>query len=307
MIRFLLGRTLELILTLLVIITITFFMLKTLPGSPFDGEVAVSEQVRAQLEKHYGLDQSVFAQYLIYLKNLSRGQFGSSYDFLGEPISSILIETIPVSLALGGMALVLSVSLGVLMGLLCLRYRWSWTDRFIMFLASSGMALPNFLLAPLLVLFFSFYLDLLPTALWEGPEYYILPVLALSIRPAAILARLIRASGLDSVQQDFVVMAMAKGVPSWKVYFKHVLPHSLIPALGVLGQIIAGLLSGSFVIEMVFAIPGAGNHLIQGVANRDYPMVMVMVIFYTFLLTISHWLIDTFMYWLDPRTRKKSC
>ena len=300
---FFLKRTIEMFATMLLVSSITFFLLKSLPGGPFDDEMAIDPEVQNRLRQFYGLDQPVSTQYLLYLKNMIRGDFGSSFQFPDESVSAILASSFPTSFSLGAMSLVLSLFVGLLVGITCVAWRGSWVDRGLMFLAGSGIALPSFVVAPLFVLIFAIHLGWLPPALWEGPSYWILPVATLALRPVSILARLVRSSGLDIVDEDFIAAIRSRGASEYRVFLKHVLKNSLVPVLGIVGPIAAGVLSGSFVIEFIFAIPGAGHHLVESVLARDYPLVMAMVMVYTLILTIAHWSADVCLHWVDPRVR----
>ena len=301
MFQFFLKRTFESLATLIAVASATFFLLHSLPGGPFDDEISLSPEVRAIFDTQYGLSDSVGLQYVRYLSNVARGNLGFSYQFPDESVISIVADSVPVSVRLGALALFLSLLFGVVIGILATFFDRTWIGFLLMWLAGSGIALPSFLVAPVFILIFSVYLGWLPPALWEGPEYWVLPVFVLLIRPVSIIARLVRVSALDVVSKDYTVAIRARGASEFRIFFIHVLKNSLLPVLGVLGQIAAGVLSGSFVVEMIFAIPGAGRHLIEGVLARDYPLVMAMVILYTLILTLAHLFIDLSIYWVDPR------
>jgi oligopeptide transport system permease protein len=295
------ARLLQTLITLLVLVTATFWLLHVLPGGPFDTDTALAPEVKAKLEQRYHLDQPILKQYLIYMKSLGSGDFGSSLTYIDENVSDIIAGTLPVTIKLGFFALIFSYAAGIAGGLLAARFHRRWLENAIMFFAVGGVSMPSFLLAPLLILVFSFWLDWFPPALWEGPQYYILPVLTLSFRHAAMIARMVRASALDVIQSDFVRTAEAKGLPQWKVLWKHVLKNSLIPLLGISGTIVASILSGSFIVEVLFAIPGLGRHLVESVFNRDYPLILSLTLLYGVILCLTTLVLDLLSMAVDPR------
>lgn len=302
-------RLLEAFLVTWVIATLTFVMLRFLPGGPFDAEKALPPEIKANIEAKYGLNRPVLEQYGDYLLKLVRGDLGESYKYLGRSVSEIISETLPVSFQLGFYSMLLAFAIGIPLGVFAASRHNSWLDSGSMLFAISGVALPSFMVGPLLVLFFSFGVPfsqlhgLLPPALWESSIYYILPVLTLGLRPAAIIARMTRSSVLDVIQADFVRTAKAKGVARQVVLYKHVLKNSLIPVLTIAGPLLAGVLSGSFVIEIIFAIPGMGKHLVQSVTNRDYPLIMGLTLVYSVMLILSNLVVDLLYTVVDPRIK----
>lgn len=306
---FLFKRVLEAITTLFVIATLTFLLLRILPGGPFDSEKALPEEIKASIEARYGLDKPVFQQYVDYLTGLVQGDWGESYKYLGRSVTDIILETLPVSAELGIYSLLLALVIGIPLGVIAAAKHNSFFDTAAMLVAISGVALPSFVVGPILVMFFSFGIPFaflhgsLPPALWDGWEYMILPVLTLGIRPAAIYARMTRGTVLEAIKQDYVRTARAKGVSERVVLFRHVLRNSLIPVLTITGPLVAGLLSGSFIIEVIFAIPGIGKHLVSSVSNRDYPLVLGLTLLYSSLLVISNLIVDIFYSIVDPRIR----
>lgn len=303
------ARLGEAAFTVFAIATLTFLLLRFLPGGPFDEERALAPQVRANIEAKYGLNQPVASQYWNYLKGLAQGDLGSSYKYEGRPVSEMIAQTLPASFQLGIYSLLLAFAVGAPLGVVAAAKRNTKWDSGAMLLAVSGVALPSFMVGPLLVQFFSFgvpfesFKGLLPPALWDGPEYYILPVLTLGLRPAAIIARLVRSSMLETIESDFVRTARAKGVAESVVLYKHVLKNSLIPVLSVAGPLAAGVLSGSFIIELVFAVPGIGKHLVQSVTNRDYPLILGVTLVYAVMLAISNLIVDVLYTVADPRIK----
>lgn len=302
-------RLLEAGFVIWVIATLTFLLLRFLPGGPFDAEKALPPDVKANIEAKYGLDKPILTQYTNYLVQLTKGDLGESYKYIGRPISSMIAETLPVSFQLGFYSMVLAFFLGIPIGVLAASKHNSWLDNFLMIGAISGVALPSFIIGPLLIMFFSFgipftsFHGLLPPALWESPVYYILPVITLGVRPAAVIARMTRSSMLDVIQADFVRTARAKGVAQQVVLYKHVLKNSLIPVLTISGPLIAGVLSGSFVIEIVFGIPGMGKHLVQSVTNRDYPLILGLTLVFSAMLIVANLIVDLLYTVVDPRIK----
>lgn len=302
-------RLLEAIVTLWVIATFTFLLLRFLPGGPFDQEKALPPEVKANIEAKYGLNDPLPKQYVDYIFGLARGDLGQSFKYVGRSVTEIISETFPASFQLGFYAMFVAFMIGIPLGIFAASQHNKVGDTAAMLLAISGVALPSFMVGPLLVLIFSFgvpfeaFRGLLPPALWEGPIFYILPVVTLGIRPSAIIARLTRSSVLEVIQSDFVRTAKAKGLPRKLVLFKHVLRNSLIPVLSYAGPMVAGLLSGSFVIEVIFAIPGMAKHLVQSVTNRDYPLILGVTFVYAALLVLANLITDILYTFVDPRIK----
>jgi oligopeptide transport system permease protein len=302
-------RLLEAAFVIFTIITITFLLLRFLPGGPFDEEKALPPEIKQMIEAKYGLNKPVLEQYANYLSAVAHLDLGESYKYIGQPVSEIISETLPVSFQLGFYSLLLAYLIGLPLGVFAASRHNTFADSGLMMLAISGVALPSFIVGPLLVMVFSFGVPfaslehLLPPALWESPIYYILPVLTLGIRPAAIIARMVRSSMLDVIQADFVRTAKAKGVAEHVVLYKHVLKNSLIPVLTISGPLIAGVLSGSFIVEIVFGIPGMGKHLVQSVTNRDYPLILGMTLVFSAMLVLANLLVDLLYTVVDPRIK----
>ncbi len=296
-------RLSESLAVILIIATITFVLLRFLPGGPFDSEKALPPEVKANIEAKYNLNDPLIVQYSNYILGLAQGNLGESYKYIGRTVADIMAAALPVSIQLGTYALFLAFLIGIPLGVFAAANHNTWKDSTMMITAMSGVALPSFLVGPILILIFSSKLDLLPPAMWEGPIYYVLPVVTLGIRPAAIIARLTRSSVLDVIHSDYIRTARAKGLNMQVVLFKHVLRNSLIPVLTVSGPLIANLLSGSFIIEMIFAVPGMGRHFIQSVTNRDYPLIMGATVVYASLLVLANLLVDILYAVVDPRIR----
>ena len=296
-------RLLETVFVVWVIASLTFLLLRVLPGGPFDSEKALPPEVMANLAREYHLDQTIPQQYLSYMTDLVHGDLGQSYKYVGRNITSIIAESLPNSVQLGLYALLISYIIGIPMGVLAGWKQGTALDFSAMFLAISGVSLPSFLMAPIFILIFCFCLDWLPVALWDGPASYILPMVVLGIRPAAQIARLTRASVLEVIHSDYIRTARAKGLDARTILFKHVLRNSLIPVLSVSGPLAASILVGSFVIEQIFAIPGIAKHLIVSVTNRDYPLILGTTLLFSVMLVIANLVTDLLMAMIDPRVK----
>lgn len=300
---YILKRVVEAVGVMFIIATITFMLLRVLPGGPFDEEKALPKEVKENIERKYHFDKPLLYQYTAYLSGLVVGDFGESYKYIGRNISEIVLETLPVSIQLGVYCLVLAFLIGIPAGVFAASRHNTWADSMTMMSAISGVALPTFLVAPILILFFSLYLRWLPPALWEGPAYYILPVIVLGVRPAAVIARLTRASVLEVIRSDYIRTARAKGLSETTILYKHVLKNSLIPVLTFSGPLAAGIITGSFVVEVIFAIPGMGKHLVSSVINRDYPLILGTTLVFSVILVIANLIVDLLYAYFDPRIK----
>lgn len=302
-------RLIEAAVVTFVIATLTFLLLRFLPGGPFDAEKALPPEIKANIEAHYGLDQPISTQYFSYIGGLLKGDLGESYKYIGRPVSQIIGETLPISFQLGFYSLLLAFAIGVPIGVFAASKHNSWADNAVMILAISGVALPSFIVGPVLVMIFCFGVPFaslkgfLPPALWEAPDHYLLPVVTLGLRPAAIIARMTRSSMLDVISSDFVRTARAKGLGEFWILYKHVLRNSLIPVLSLSGPLVAGVLSGSFVVEIIFGIPGMGKHLVQSVTNRDYPLILGITLIFSVMLVLANLIVDLLYTAVDPRIK----
>ncbi len=303
MIRYALWRVLQGIPVLLIVASITFALLRFLPGGPFEREKALPPEILRNIEARYHLDEPLGRQYLRYLADLARGDLGPSYKYVGRDVSQILGEALPVSLLLGAVAFVLACVFGVAMGLLAAVWRGSAADRGIMLLALFGVSMPSFVLAAVLVLGVGLGLGWLPAALWEGPLYAVLPAITLAALPTAYVAQLTRTSVIEVIDLDHVRTARAKGLSEMRVRLRHVLRNALLAVVTYFGPLLAVLLTGSFVVEQIFAIPGIGRFFVTAVTNRDYPLVMGVTLLYAVLVVTANLAVDLLYGWLDPRIR----
>ncbi len=300
---FVVKRLFETVFVVWVIASMTFLLLRILPGGPFDTEKALPAEILANLETKYHLSDPLYKQYLNYMNDLAHGDLGQSYKYVGRDITSIIVETLPNSIQLGVYALLISYLLGIPTGVIAGWKQGSWLDFSAMFLAISGVSLPSFLMAPIFIMTFAFGLGWFEPALWEGPGYYVLPMVILGIRPAAVIARLTRASVLEVIHSDYIRTAKAKGLDSRTILFKHVLRNSLIPVLSLSGPLAAAILTGSFVIEQIFAIPGIAKHLVLSVSNRDYPLILGTTLLFSVMLVLANLATDLLMAVVDPRVK----
>jgi oligopeptide transport system permease protein len=303
MTRFVLKRLVEFIPVLFCVATATFFLIRLTPGGPFESEKAGSEQALKQLRAHYQLDAPLGAQYLSYLGGLLRGDLGPSMKRPNRTVSEWIALRFPVSLELGLYALIVAIAIGFAAGLVAARHPNTATDHVPMGLAMAGICIPSFVLGPVLVLVFSLWLAWFPVAGWERPADKILPAITLGAAYAAYVARLTRGGMLEVLSQDFVRTARAKGASESRVVLRHALWGGIQPVVAFLGPAAAGLLSGSFVVEMIFQVPGLGREFVQAAFNRDYTMIMGTTLFFAVLILLFNLLVDVALAWLDPRIR----
>lgn len=302
--RFIAFRTLQAIPVILTVITVTFFLVRVAPGGPFSSEKAVSPQVEAALERQYRLDLPMYQQYFTYLADLAQGDMGPSFNFPGQRVDELILQGLPITAELGLYAMLVAVVIGVLAGVIAALKPNSIQDYIPMSLAMVGICMPTFLLGPLLVLVFGIWFDWLPVSGWGGsPGDKILPSITLGAMYAAYIARLSRSGMLEVLSQDYMRTARAKGLPGHVVVIKHALRGGLLPVISYLGPAFAGLLSGSFVVETIFQIPGLGRFYVQAAFNRDYTMILGTTTFLATLIVLFNLLSDFLAAWLNPRLR----
>ena len=303
MIRFILHRLLGTVPVLLIIVTVTFFMTRLAPGNPFSGERNLPPEIQQALDAHYGFDKPLFTQYLVYLGHLARGDLGPSTKYEGYTVNEIIATAFPVSLELGCYALAIALTLGLVAGILAAWRRNTATDYAAMGFAMAGICVPTFVMGPLLVLLFGLTLGWFNASGWDTPRDRVLPALTLGLYYAAYVARLARGGMLEMLSQDFIRTARAKGAGGARILFRHALKGGLLPVVSFLGPAAAGLISGSFVMETIFQIPGLGKHFITSAFNRDYTMVLGTVFFYATLIILLNLLVDIVQVWLNPKLR----
>ena len=299
MLKYTIKRVLLAIVTVFIISAVTFFAMNAIPGGPFSKEKAPDPAVQAALEARFNLDKPVGQQYLIYLRNLAHGDFGISLK-TGRDISQIIREKFSVSAKLGGMAAACAIVLGLVLGSTAALCRNRWPDRLIIFLTTLFVSVPSFILATILLLVFALQLKWVGVFSTDNPNY-ILPVISLMLYPMSYITRLTKSSMLDVLGQDYIRTARAKGVREGFVIFKHALRNALIPVVTYVGPMIAGILTGSMVIETVFTIGGLGTEFVRSINNQDYPMIMATTIFLAVLMVIATLISDLVYKLIDPK------
>ncbi len=305
MLGYALRRIAGLVPTLFAIVALSFFVIRLAPGGPFDEEQRLPPQVKANLEKAYGLDQPLHVQFSRYVAGIVRGDFGPSYKFRDFSVGQLIARGLPVSLTLGVAAILLALVVGVPLGALAALRQHTPADYGVAALTVLGVALPAFVTGPLFALVFGLHLRWLPVAGWEAGDarYLVLPVLTLALPVIAYVARLTRGSLLEVLRAGYVRTARAKGLSEWRILQRHALRPALLPVVSYLGPAAAFIVTGSLVVETVFGLPGTGRHLVLGAVNRDYPLVMGMIVLYGSLTLACNLLADLIYGWLDPRVR----
>jgi oligopeptide transport system permease protein len=303
MLTFLLKRLFHGLAVIWVVATLTFILLRIAPGGPFDRERKLPPEVLANIEAKYHLDEPLSKQYLRYLTGILHLDLGPSYKYLDRGVKEIISDTLPTSVLLGLLALVFALMVSFPTGLIAAYFRNSWIDRFALLTATLGISVPHFILGALLIWLFALQLGWLQAGRWDNTASMILPTITLGAAPAAYIAALLRSTLIEALGEDFIRTARAKGLREAAVLFKHALRNSLVPVLTVMGPLTAALLTGSFVVEYVFAIPGMGRFFITAVTDRDYPLIMGVTLVYTVLLVAANFLVDLFYAYVDPRIR----
>lgn len=305
MLRYTLRRLAGAIPTLFIIVTLTFFMIRLAPGGPFDLERPIDPLILLNLQKAYNLDAPLWEQYLRYLGNLLRGDLGPSFARRDFTVNDLFASGLPVSIFLGSMALLVAAVLGILLGTIAALRQNSWLDYTIVALATFGITTPNFVVAPLLSLFFGVILGILPAGGWSGanPAYWILPIVTLALPQVAVIARLVRGATIEALRANHVRTARAYGLPTRIVVGKHALRAAILPAVSYLGPTAAALMTGSVVVETIFGIPGIGRYFVQGALGRDYTLVMGTVVVIAVFVVLFNLLVDLAYALLDPRVR----
>ncbi len=302
---YLTKRILSAIFTIFLIATITFFIMYLVPGGPFLSEKAPSKATLDAMNQKYGLDKPVIVQYKNYMVRLVQGDLGVSLKKVGRGISQVITEKFPVSARIGGIAVLLALLFGIPMGAIAALNRGKWPDHVLGFISTVGIAVPGFVVATSLMIIFGVNLKILPTYGLFTPLHYILPSFTLSFYPMSYISRLMRSSMLDVLGQDYMRTAKAKGVTSFMILFKHGLRNAILPIITFIGPLLAYILTGSFVVEKIFTIPGLGGEFISSISNRDYPMIMGTTIFLATLLVLMNVVVDITYKLVDPRIQLK--
>ncbi len=305
MLRYSLKRLLGAIPTLLILMTLAFFMMRMAPGGPFDTEKSLPPEIQANLDKKYHLDEPLIQQYGRYLLDVVRGDFGPSFQYKDYSVNELIATGFPVSLRLGLSAIAIALVVGVGLGTIAALRQNSSADYTVMTLAMTGISIPNFVLAPILILVFAVYLGWLPAGGWNDGAFKntILPIIGLALPQIAYISRLMRGSMIEVLRSNPIRTARAKGLPERVVILRHALKPALLPVVSFLGPATAAVITGSVVIEQIFGIPGLGRYFVQGALNRDYTLVMGVVVFYGILIILFNFIVDLVYAMLDPKVR----
>lgn len=305
MVKYIVKRVILAALTVFLVSTITFFLMNLVPGGPFIAEKSISAQAQAALNEKFGLDKPLIVQYKNYMLSALKGDFGLSLKQRGRTVTEIITSRFPVSARLGGISVLVSMLVGIPLGSIAALNRGKWIDNLIIVIATCGIAVPSFVLCTVGMYLFGVMLGWLPTFGLSSPLHYILPIFALSFYPTAYIARLMRSSMLDVIGQDYMRTARAKGLSQTKTLFKHALRNAILPVVTYLGPLLAYTLTGSFIVEKIFVIPGLGNQFVSSIMNRDYTVIMGTTIFLAALLITMNMLVDIAYKFIDPRIQLK--
>ena len=303
--KYILKRAIMSLITAFLVATLTFFVMNMVPGGPFLSEKAVTPQAQAAMEAKYGLDKPLFQQYTTYMTGILKGDFGLSIKKRGRTVSQIIGTKFPVSAKVGGLALILAVCTGIPLGAVAAFNRGKFIDNLLVVLSTAGIAIPSFLSSTILIYIFTTKLKGLPSLGLKDAQSYIMPVVALALYPTFYMARLMRSSMLDVMGQDYMRTAKAKGVTTFKAIFKHALRNAILPVITYLGPLLAALMTGSFIIEKIFNIPGLGSEFVSSITSRDYPMIMGTTIFLAVFIIIMNLFVDIAYAIVDPRIKLK--
>lgn len=291
------------LLTLWIIITATFFLMHVAPGNPFAKEGKMPEIVKQNMMKHFNLDKPLIEQYWLYLKSVVKFDFGPSMKSNTQTVNQMIVQGFPVSLHLGLQALSLAITLGLILGVIAALYHNKWPDYLSMIVAIVGISVPSFIMATILINYFGVEWKLLPVAQWKGFKYTILPTIALAMMPLAYIARLMRSSMLEVLNSEYIKTAKSKGLSQSVVIIKHAIRNAILPVVTVLGTTTANLVTGSFIVERIFAVPGMGDMFVKGIFNRDYTMIMGVTITYAVILIGLILVVDLIYTLIDPRIK----
>lgn len=303
MAKYIIKRIIFLVITLFIITSLTFFLMKFLPGTPFQNEEKLSDEQRVILDEKYGLNEPIPVQYVNYMANVVKGDLGVSFQFDNQPVTHLLVKRMGPSLQLGFQAMFIGTIIGILLGVLAAMFQNTWIDYGSTFLAILGKSIPSFVFAALLQYVIGVKLQWLPVASWDGFASSIMPTIALAIFPVATAARFMRTELIEVFGSDYITLAKAKGNSRMEVSFKHAIRNGLIPLVTVLGPMAVGLMTGSMVVEQIFAIPGIGEQFVKSIQTNDFPIIMGTTIFFAFLLTMIILIVDILYGIIDPRIR----
>lgn len=305
MFKYVLKRVLIGFVTLFVLGSATFFLMKATPGSPVNGERFKSKEAQELAIIRYGLDRPVFEQYTMYLNNLAHGDLGESYVKEGVYVDKTIADTFPVTARLGGVAFLFALVVGITLGTTAALSKRKWVNNVCMFVATIGVSVPSFLLSMFLIIIFGVEFRLLPFVGLRTPANYVLPIIALSLYPISMIARLTRSSMLEVMKQDYIILARSKGTSYKMVVIKHALKNAMLPVVTYAGPAFAFMLTGSFVVETIFSIPGTGKEFVSNISNRDYQMIMGLTLFLGALIITFNIITDIVAAMIDPRIKLK--
>ncbi|BFT73336.1 ABC transporter permease [Paenibacillus sp. P36] len=304
MVKFILRRLLYALITLWLISSFTFVLMKNLPGNPLgEGAEKIPKATRDMLLKQYGLDKPLWEQYLTFLNNIIHGDLGASFQFPAHKVTDIIKQAFPSSLELGLISIAIAIIAGLTLGIIAALKHNKAGDYTAMFIAILGVSIPSFVLGPLLSYYVGVKWGILPAGLWKGPSYRVLPAIALSFGTIAILARLMRTSMLDVLNQDYIKTAKSKGLSNMTVVVKHTIRNAILPVITIIGPIFVNVITGTLVVEQIFSVPGLGKHFVSSVYSNDYTMISGLTIFYSAILILVIFITDIVYGFVDPRIR----
>lgn len=303
MLKYTLERFLSMLLVIFIIVSATFLLMHSIPGGPFTGEKSLPEAVMKNIMERYHLNDPLWKQYTDYMVNIIQGDFGPSFKYEDRTVNQIISDGLPISATLGFFAASFALIVGIPAGIIAALRQNKWPDYLVMFGATIGISVPNFITATLLIYIFALKLDLLPAAMWGEPSQIVMPAIALAALPTAVIARLTRSSMLEVLSQDYIRTAKAKGLATFTIIQRHALKNALMPVVTYLGPMVAFILLGSFVIESIFAIPGLGRYFVMSIYNRDYTVILGITIFDAVMLVFLNFLVDIIYVFLDPRIK----
>ena len=290
-------------LTLFIVVTLTFFMMRAIPGGPFTDEKAIPPKIMEKILERYHMNDPLYVQYFHYLRDVARFDFGPSFRYEGMTVNELIRNSFPNSLLVGSIALLIALAVGIPAGIVSALRRGGWQDRSAMVLATLGITIPNYVIATVLVYFCAYRFGLVTVGFWEGLPTAILPAITLAGYPTAFISRLTRSSMLEVIQQDYIRTAWSKGLRERTVIYVHALRNAIIPVITYLGPLTAGILTGSFVVEKIFGVPGLGTFFVTSISNRDYTTIMGVTIFYSALLVTLNLVVDICLSFIDPRIK----
>jgi oligopeptide transport system permease protein len=298
-----LRRLVSVVVVLWVVATGTFILMHAIPGGPFTTEKQLPPEIVKNIEARYQLNDPLWKQYLDYLKSIATWNLGPSFKYEGRTVNDIINDGFPVSAQLGALAIVAALLLGLPLGIIAALHRGKWLDNLVMVLGTIGYSVPSFIMATLLMVIFAIWLRWLPAAMWGTPQQMIMPVICLMFLPMAFIARMTRSSMTEVLEQDYIRTARAKGLSERAVIYRHALKNAIMPVVSWIGPLAAGLLTGTFVVEFIFAIPGLGRHFTTSIYNRDYTVIMGTTVFYSVWLVTFNFVVDMLYGFLDPRIK----